>query len=255
MFNVKDKVVFITGGTSGIGLASAGRLVQAGARVVISGRRDSGAAIADDIGATFVRLDVTDESSLVAALEQVAEKFGPLDILFNNAGAENTGPSIEESGAAEFQRQLDINLLAAYNVLHHAGPRLAEGASVINTASAAGMLNMPGYGQYSATKAALISLTKTAALELAPRGIRVNAICPGSIWTEMLPPDHPEVALVKVVSPSQRIGDAEEVAALVHFLGCDESRYISGAIVPIDGGLSAGFGYPLLGAVINSLEA
>lgn len=245
-FNVAGKSCFITGGTAGIGLATAKRLVAAGARVTLCGRRAEGQAIAAEFGARFVALDITDAAALAAALHETVAAQGALDILFNNAGAENSGPTIEEADGATFQRLIDINLVAAYNTLHHGAACMASGGSIINTASAAAMITMPGYAQYGASKAAIVALTRTAALELAPRGIRVNAICPGSIWSEMLPADHPEVAAVEVLCPAERIGEAAEVAALVHFLGSDDSRYVSGAAIPIDGGLSAGFGYPIL---------
>jgi len=252
MFSVKEKTAFITGGTAGLGLATATRLVTAGAHVAIIGRREEGADIASEIGAIFIQADLTREEELTQALEQAERRLGKIDILFNNAGVENTGPTIEEADGTEFQRLFEINLKAPYNVLHYGAKYLNDGASIINTASAAGLLQMPGYSQYSALKAALISLTKTAALELAPRSIRVNAIAPGSIWSEMLPTDHPEVGIVKVLCPMERVGNPEEVAALVHFLASEDSRYISGAIINIDGGITAGFGYPLLAEVIQS---
>lgn len=250
-FNVAGKSCFITGGTAGIGLATAKRLVAAGARVTISGRRAAGHAIAGEIGARFVALDVTDAAALAAALRDTAAEQGALDILFNNAGTENTGPTIDEADCAAFQCLLDTNLVAAYNTLHYGVAYMADGGSIINTASVAALTSMPGYAQYGASKAAVLALTRTAALELAPRGIRVNAIAPGSIWSEMLPPEHPEVEAVKILCPSARIGGADEVAALVHFLASDDSRYVSGAVIPIDGGLSAGFGYPLLQALFG----
>lgn len=251
MFNVKEKVAFITGGTSGLGLAAAARLVQAGANVMITGRRTEGQKIAKKIGADFVRADLTHNGELIHALKTVERDLGKIDILFNNAGIENTGPTIEESDGEEFQRIFDINLKAPFNVLSYGAGYLNDGASIINTTSIAGVLQMPGYSQYSAVKAGLISLTKTAALELAPRRIRVNAIAPGSIWSEMLPEDHPEVGIVKILCPLERIGEAEEVAALVHFLASDDARYISGAVINIDGGIAAGFGYPLFEKVIQ----
>jgi NAD(P)-dependent dehydrogenase (short-subunit alcohol dehydrogenase family) len=183
-------------------------------------------------------------------LDGAVEEFGLIDILFNNAGIENTGPTIEESGNDEFQRLIDIDLKAPCAVLHHGASRMRDGGSIINTSSVAGMFQLPGYSQYSAVKSAIISLTKSAALELAPRNIRVNAICPGSVWSEMLPPDHPEVDIVKVICPLERICEAEEVAALVHFLAADDCRYINGAAIPIDGGLTSGLGYPLLEKVL-----
>jgi NAD(P)-dependent dehydrogenase (short-subunit alcohol dehydrogenase family) len=244
MFDVKGKSALITGGTAGIGLATAERLRSAGARVAIVGRRAEGAAIAKGLDATFIQADLADEAQLTHCIRQAHEALGALDIVFNNAGIENTGPTIEESNAAEFSRLLAINLTAAYSVLHHASPLISDGGSVINTSSAAGLTQMPGYSQYSASKAAIVSLTKSAALEFAPRRIRVNAICPGSIWSEMLYQGHPEVDVVKTLCPLERIGEAEEVAALVHFLASDDSRYITGAAIPIDGGILAGFSLP-----------
>lgn len=252
MFDVAGKHALITGGTAGIGLATARRLAQAGARVAIVGRRADGAASAREIGARFLRADLTDESQLVRALDAAREALGPLDILFNNAGRENTGPTIAEADGAEFQRLIDLNLKAVYNVLRHGAERMADGGSIINAASLAAFVHVPGYAQYSATKAAVLALTRTAALELAPRHIRVNAICPGSIWSEMLTPDHPEAALVQAICPLGRVGDAEEVASLVHYLASDDSRYVTGAAIAIDGGLGAGFGYPLLTALAGS---
>lgn len=249
MFDVAGKRALVTGGTAGIGLATARRLVLAGAVVAIVGRRAEGAATAAEIGASFLRADVTDESQLVRALDAAREELGPLDILFNNAGRENTGPTIAEADADEFQRLIDLNLKAVYNVIRHGADRMADGGSIVNAASLAAFVHVPGYAQYSATKAAVLALTRTAALELAPRRIRVNAICPGSIWSEMLPPGHPEAGLVEAICPLGRVGDAEEVAALVHYLVSDDSRYVTGAAVAIDGGLGAGFGYPLLAAL------
>jgi NAD(P)-dependent dehydrogenase (short-subunit alcohol dehydrogenase family) len=251
MFNVSDKIAFITGGTAGIGLATASRLSEAGANVTILGRREAGSDTARDIGARFIRTDVTVEAELIAALDAVRNDHGPIDLIFNNAGIENSGPTIEESDVAEFQRLIEIDLKAPYNVIRHGATRMRDGGSIVNTSSTAGLTQLPGYSQYSAVKAALISLTRSAALELAPRGIRVNAICPGSVWSEMLPQDHPEVEIVKVLCPGERIGEPEEVAALVHFLAADDCRYLTGAAIPIDGGLLSGFGYPLLEKVLS----
>ncbi len=251
MFSIAGKKAFITGGTSGIGLATAEHFRREGCDVVIVGRRDA-AAIAERIGARFVRADVTQEEELVAALDQAVREIGTLDILFNNAGVENTGPAIDEQDAAELRRILDVNVIAVYNGLRHGPARMNDGGAILNTASVAGLLHVPGYAQYASTKAAVISLTKTAALELAPRGIRVNAICPSSVWSEMLPPDHPEVGLVETLCPLGRIGEPEEVAALAHFLASPQAAYISGQAIAIDGGLTAGYGLGVLEKVMAS---
>ncbi len=196
MFSLKDKSAFITGGTAGIGLATAKRFADAGARVVIVGRRD-GIALAAEFGGIAIQADVSKEEELESAFESAEKQIGKLDIVMNNAGIENTGPLIDDSEAKEFQRVIDINLLPVYNGLRY-GPRyMNDGGAIINTSSVAALIGLPGYSQYAATKAAVKSLTENAAMELVPRNIRVNAICPGSIWSEMLPKDHPEVAIVE----------------------------------------------------------
>jgi len=249
MFSIEGKKAFITGGTSGIGLATAEHFVKEGCEVVVLGRRDARAAI-ERIGARFMRVDVTQEEDLVAALDQTVKDIGKLDILFNNAGIENTGPTIDEQDATELRRILEVNVVAVYNGLRHGPTRMNDGSAIINTASIAGLTHLPGYAQYASTKAAVISLTKTAALELAPRGIRVNAICPSSVWSEMLPQDHPEVGIVKTLCPLSRVGEPAEVAALAHFLASPQAAYISGQAISIDGGLTAGFGYGVLEKVM-----
>ena len=110
----------------------------------------------------------------------------------------------------------------------------------------AALLGIPGYGQYAATKAAVNSLTRTAALELAPRRIRVNAVCPGSIYTEMLPAGHPEIPLSETLTPLGRIGHVEDVVGLYHFLAADESAYVTAQVIAVDGGLTAGVGFGVL---------
>lgn len=239
MFSLEGLNALITGGTSGIGLATARRFSAAGARVAIVGRRDA-ASLADELNGIFLQADIVDEDQLRACFEEAEARLGKLDIVMNNAGIENSGPTIAEQSADEFQRILDINVKAVYNGLRFAPLHMNDGGSIINTSSDASKVGFPGYGQYSATKSAVCSLTRVAAMELVPRKIRVNAICPGSVWSEMLPPDHPEVALTELMSPMGRIGKPEEVAALCHFLAAPDCGYLTGQSINVDGGLSAG---------------
>jgi NAD(P)-dependent dehydrogenase (short-subunit alcohol dehydrogenase family) len=136
---------------------------------------------------------------------------------------------------------LEVNLKAVYNGLRFAPPHMNDGGSIINTASDAATYSLPGYSQYSATKAAVCSLTRVAAMELVPRGIRVNAICPGSVWSEMVEPDDPEVAITESLSPMGRVGEPEEIAALCHFLAAPDCRYMTGQSIYADGGNTVGF--------------
>jgi NAD(P)-dependent dehydrogenase (short-subunit alcohol dehydrogenase family) len=150
------------------------------------------------------------------------------------------GKAFAEQSADEFQRILDINVKAVYDGLRFAPLYMNYGGSIINTSSDASKIGYPGYAQYSATKSADCSLTRVAVMELVPRKIRVNALCPGSEWSEMLPPDHLEVALIERMSPMGRIGKPEEVAALCHFLAAPDCGYLTGQSINVDGGLSAG---------------
>lgn len=250
MFTLENKSAFITGGTAGIGLACAKRLSKAGAKVAIVGRRD-GEAVSKEFGGAFVQADVSDEEQIKIALEESERRIGKLDILMNNAGMENTGPLIEEANADEFQRVIDVNLKAVYNGLRYGPAHMNDGGSIINTSSVAALIGLPGYSQYAATKAAVISLTRNAAMELVTRNIRVNSVCPGSIWSEMLYEDHPEVAIVKKLCPMGRIGEPEEVAALCHFLAATDCSYITGQTIVIDGGIDAGYAMHTIEAMMT----
>ena len=184
MFSLEGKKAFITGGTSGIGRAVAERFIKAGAEVVIVGRREEGVSIAKDIGATFYQADVTQEEKLIAALQHAEQQLGKLDILINNAGLDNNGPLIEEQDLTELRRCFSLNFDAMYALFIHGPKHMSDGGSIVVTSSVAGgFVDLPTYSQYSASKAALTSLVRSAALELAPRSIRVNAISAGPVAT------------------------------------------------------------------------
>ena len=252
MFSLKGKNAFITGGTAGIGRAVAERFKRAGAEVVIVGRRREGEAIGKEIGAQFIRTDVSDEEQVLQALARAEEKLGKLDVLVNNAGLENTGPTIEKSSSHELHRVFALNLDGVYYGLKHGPGRLNDGGSIINTSSVSALVHTPRYGQYAATKAAVISLTKTAALELAPRCIRVNAVCPGGIRTDMLPDKYPWSKVVEILCPMGRVGVTDDVVGLYHFLAADESSYITGQSISVDGGLLAGVGSGVLSTLTHA---
>ncbi|HEY0938945.1 MAG TPA: SDR family oxidoreductase [Steroidobacter sp.] len=256
MFSLSGMTAAITGGTSGIGEAVAARFAAAGARVVIIGRRD-GRDIARRSGAiAAIRADCASEDQVARALNEARDVLGQeLDVLVNNAGVENTGPMIADATATELQRVFDINTFAVFYGLKYGPLVLKDGGSIINTASVAALMGIPGYSQYSASKAAVISLTRSAAVELAPRGIRVNAVCPGSVFTPMLPPDHPEVPLAMQMCPLGRVGTTDEVVGAYHFLAAAESRYITGQALAVDGGIVAGVSLGTLEAVATKAAA
>lgn len=250
MFSVAGKVTVIVGGTSGIGLAVARSFAEQGGRVFITGRREAG-EIAASVGAEALQFDATDEAKFAEALASVEARAGKIDILINNAGMENTGQTLEEQPTSEFGDVAAINLSATLFGLKYGPRHMPDGAAIINTASLAATIGLPTYGHYAATKAAVLSLTRTAALELAPRGIRVNAVCPGSIRTAMLPDDHPEVKLTETLCPLGRIGETADVVGIYQLLASSAAAYMTGQALNIDGGVSAGYSYATIGLALG----
>ena len=253
MFSLKGKVAVITGGASGIGKATALRFAEAGAKVVLGDIQDA-SEVAGRAGGIFVRTDVSQEAQVKALMEAAVSKCGRLDIVVNNAGI-GEGNQIQDICEGELDRIFGVNTKGVLWGMKHAVPHISDGGSIINTSSYAGVACFPSYGSYSASKAAVIALTKTAALELAPRGIRVNAVCPGTIDTPINagPMAEVELALATHLHPLRRLGRPEEVAALFHFLASDDCPFMTGLAIPVDGGLSAGIGMgiiePLLAVV------
>jgi NAD(P)-dependent dehydrogenase (short-subunit alcohol dehydrogenase family) len=238
MFSLKGKSAFITGGTSGIGLAVAKRFLAAGAAVAVSDITD-GTRVAEEIGAAFVHIDVADEQSVEGALAQAEAMLGKLDIVVNNAGVGDIGASIEETGSAMLERITAINQYGVFYGLKHAPKHMNDGGSIINTSSMAAYVCMPGTGAYTATKGAVLNLTRQSALELATRGIRVNAVCPGYIDTPMSG-DAESYALAEAMTPLGRMGQVEDLVGAFHFLAADESSYYTGQSMQIDGGWTTG---------------
>jgi NAD(P)-dependent dehydrogenase (short-subunit alcohol dehydrogenase family) len=238
-FSLKGKTALIAGGTDGIGLAVAKRYAGAGARVIIAGRRD-GDSIAETFGAGFLRCDVSVEEQQISMFEEAQRQLGKLDIILNNAGLAAEGSPIDQSDTKGFNQSMDVMQKGVYFGLKHGPGRMNDGGSIINTSSVAGLMGIYGYGLYSMTKAAVINLTKTSAIELGSRSIRVNAVCPGTVKTAMVPDGDPEIAVVKKMAPLGRIAVTDDIVGIYHFLAADESRYITGQAITVDGGVSAG---------------
>lgn len=248
MNRLEGKVALVTGGSSGIGLATVKRFLTAGAKVLVGDLKEPGERFEGALA--YERLDVCDPVRVEHVVRATVAKWGRLDVVFNNAGIEFHGP-LAATDPAEHRRMVDINLNGAYYVLQSAikamlandGP--ARG-SIVNTASVAGLTGCPGMSTYNATKAAVVMLTKNASLEYGPFGIRVNAICPGIIRTPMaLAAVGDNAAYLEEIGrkahPLGRVGEADEVARLVTFLASDDASFISGAAIPIDGAMTAGF--------------
>jgi 3alpha(or 20beta)-hydroxysteroid dehydrogenase len=247
---LEGKTAIITGGARGIGAAMSDLFVSEGASVVIADvLEDDGDVLASKLGnqASFIRHDVTEESSWQAAVDHCVSTFGPPDVLVNNAGVMVFGP-LEQASVADFKRAFSVNLLGAFLGIRSviAPMRESGGGSIVTLSSVTGYSGGMGMGAYTASKAGNIALVRTAAMELGPYGIRVNAIVPGGIDTAMS--RGPEFAAIDVDAvygriPMGRIGTAEEVASMALFLASDASSYVTGAQFLVDGGMSAG---PLL---------
>jgi 3alpha(or 20beta)-hydroxysteroid dehydrogenase len=242
MARMAGKIVLISGGARGQGAAEARLVVAEGGKVVIGDVLEAeGRRLAEELGpaAAFIRQDVTAEADWAAAVD-AAQSLGGLHGLVNNAGiyVPNT---LLETDTALFERHMRINQLGCFLGMKAVVGAMerAGGGSIVNISSVAGLRGSPGAIAYSATKWALRGMTKAAAVDLAPRRIRVNSVHPGPIDTEMLKVRTPEQNAERLARvPMARMGTAEEVAKLVLFLLSDESEYITGAEVAIDGGAS-----------------
>lgn len=239
------KIALVTGGTRGIGAAIAREFAREGARVVISGRSDDGASLVESLlqqGAEidFLKGDVADDAHVRALIQLCRTKFGGLHVLVNNAGLLSAG-KLGMLRMADARRMFEVNVLAAINLSGYAVrafPR-GTGGSIINLASIAGTQGIDGLSAYSASKAALIGFTRAAAKELAPQKIRVNAIAPGFIDTAMARQVSPEMFAKRVEGIRiGRIGVAEDIARAAVFLASDDSAYVTGQVLGVDGGMA-----------------
>ncbi len=249
MFSLEGKTAVVTGGASGIGLATVRRFAKAGAKVVIADITDAD-SVAKEVDGLFIKTDVTQEKHVKALMDKTAEAYGRIDIVINNAGGgEGSGPNfIQFLPAEDFESSYRLNLMGVVFGIKHSVDHMTNGGSIVNTSSIAGYQGAPTYGPYVASKAGVIGITRTAALELAPRNIRVNCVCPGTVDTPMAYSDeaNTELKLASLMMPLGRLCKPEEVAALFHFLCADDCPFISGQAICIDGGMTAGLSMGLI---------
>ena len=245
----QNKVALVTGGTSGIGKASAIAFTRAGAKVVLTGRREKeGAQVVAEIkklgaDAAFVRADVAQDTDVKAMVDFTSDKFGRLDVAFNNAGVEWKGP-LDQATEAEYRRVFDINVWGVLNSMRHEIPVMLKngGGAIVNTSSVAGLVGFPQVSVYVASKHAVEGLTKSIALEFAKQNIRINAVAPGPIATDMWDRFAGEEMAAQATSlvPAGRVGGAAEIAAAVLYLASDAAKFTTGASLVVDGGFVAG---------------
>jgi len=250
------RVAVVTGAAGVIGAATMRLLAERGAHIVAVDRKQQElqTAIGDlpaSARALAISADVTREDEVAEYVRAAVGAFGTIDVFYNNAGIEGDITPIPKYSLETFRRVLDVNVVGVFLGLKHVLPVMLKrnAGSIINTASIAGLIGSPDIAVYSASKHAVIGLTKSAALECTSTGVRVNCVCPGLIDSRMLSaiiggrnPDHAPVPDGKIVEriPARRLGQASEVASMVAFLASDEASYVSGSAYTIDGGRTAG---------------
>ena len=248
MQNFTDKVAMITGASAGIGKATAIAFAQNGAKVVVADiNQKDGEAVVNEITqaggtAMFVPCDVTNDQQVMSLVDATIEAYGKLDIAFNNAGIEIEQSKLADGEESVFDKIMDVNVKGVWRCMKYQIPAMLKNGSgsIVNTASVAGLGAAPKMAIYSASKHAVIGLTKSAAVEYGKKGIRVNAVCPAVIDTEMFrraaEADPRKAEYVAGMHPVGRIGKVEEIAEAVMYLCSSNSGFTTGIALPVDGG-------------------
>ncbi len=248
---LKGKVGIVTGATAGLGKATALAMAREGAAVTLAGRNvQDGEALLGEIRsaggrAIFERTDVTDPEAIERMVARTVEEFGRLDIAYNNAGVESPGCPVQDLDIGAVKHSYDVNVHSILLSMKFEIPHMLKtgGGSIVNATSILGLEASPGRAIYVSAKHAICGLTKTAALELAAENIRVNAVAPGPILTAMLVRDWGGgIDKAAAIIPMGRVGRAEEVAEAVVWLCSDRSSFVTGVILPIDGGTTCKMG-------------
>lgn len=250
-YDFKGKVALVTGAAMGMGLATACAFARSGARVVLADRngalaaRNADALVAEGAIAVGVSCDVTDETQIAATLDWIISEYGQLDMAFNNAGIQVPPSDAAEEPADAFHQVVAVNQFGVWASMKHElrVMRPRGSGAIVNNSSLGGLVGLPGRAAYHGTKHAVLGMTKSAAVEYASRGIRINAICPGTIDTpmvqNMLRGQSDAMAEILKEHPIGRIGREEEIAAAVLWLCSAEASFVVGVGLPVDGGFTA----------------
>ncbi|MFH0992643.1 MAG: SDR family oxidoreductase [bacterium] len=244
----ENKVILVTAGNRGIGLSTTKLFLAEGAKLVIAARnRELGERVAAELGVHFVQTDVRSAQDCERAVAETVRIHGRFDVLVNCAGIILRFKTVEETTEAQWDDLLDTNLKGAFLMSKYAMPHLRKTTgTIVNVASYVGLVGFPGSAPYAASKAGLVNLTRSMALDHAKENIRINCVCPGSVATDMITeawnmfPDVAEAErLWKSKHPLGRIAQPEEVARAILFLASSEASFITGAALPVDGGITA----------------
>ncbi|MCG3418358.1 SDR family NAD(P)-dependent oxidoreductase [Oceanobacillus jordanicus] len=244
MGKLQDRVAIITGGASGIGASTAKLFVSEGAKVVLVDlNEEKGKAFQEELQAQgsealFVKANITSEEEVANVFKETTNKFGKVDIVFNNAGIDRVHSS-HDLDYSEWRNTVNVDLDGVFLVAREAIREMLEsgGGTIVNTASMYGWVGSPGSAAYNAAKAGVINLTRSLALEYAEKNIRINALCPGFIDTPIIPEESKKE--LSAITPMKRLGKAEEMAKAVLFLASDDSSYMTGNSLTVDGGYTA----------------
>ncbi len=249
-----DKIVLVTGAANGIGRSSAFKFAEEGARGLILADIDGdhGQSVAHEVAEKhgtevfFVEGDVADEAHHKDLVDLAVSKFGHLDVAFNNAGIEGDALPLADQAVEMFDKVLGINLRGVFLGMKYQIPQMLEqgGGVILNMASVAGLKGFPGLSPYVASKHAVVGMSKAASLEYADQGIRINVVCPGAIDTPMIHRiahhDPEEESAYKALQPMGRFGEASEIADFAAWICSENASFLTGACVPVDGGIMAG---------------